>query len=129
MATSISVRRLDSNGDLTFGNGLGNYITNTQAVAQILKTRLLLFTGEWWADLNDGLPLWTNILGVSSANISAITLIIQNRILGTPQVLNVTDLAIVYNSAVRSYSFSCTVTTSYSTTITVANSPVNLPTI
>jgi hypothetical protein len=128
MAT-VTVRRLDQNGDFTFGQGLADYISDTEAVAQIIKTRLLLFTGEWWLDLNDGLPLWTSILGASGANMQAITLLIQDRILGTPNVINITSLSTNFDSVARAYSFTASVTTSFSTTITISNIPVNLPNI
>ena len=48
-------RRLDENHDYCFGRGFGDYLQdvsgNPEAIAQSIKTRLLLFLGEWWKDL------------------------------------------------------------------------------
>jgi hypothetical protein len=127
--STITVRRLDSNGDYTFGQGLADYISDTEAVAQIIKTRLLLFVGEWWLNLNDGLPLWQSILSASGANVQSITLLIQDRILGTPNVVDITSLSTNFDSIQRAYSFTASVTTTFSTSITISNIPVNLPAI
>ena len=56
MAT-IKVRRLDEMYDPEFGGGKNSYVSDLDAVAQIIKSRLLLFKGEWWEDLNIGLPV------------------------------------------------------------------------
>ncbi len=35
-------RRIDANGDYTFGQGKFNFVSGTEAVAQAIKTNLLL---------------------------------------------------------------------------------------
>ena len=53
----LRVRKLDQNGDFSFGHGYQNFWQDSsEAVAQIIKTRLLLFTGEWWLDRSEGMP-------------------------------------------------------------------------
>lgn len=114
MAT-ITVRRLDtSNGqnDSVRGNGLADFLTDIDAVAQIIRTRLLLFTGEWWEALNVGLPLFQGILGVPSTS-QAVALLIRARILGTPFVKSVANIVIDYTPAGRAYSFSAVVVTQF----------------
>jgi hypothetical protein len=50
-------RKLDPNGDMTFGHGAGDFWHNqVEAVGQAVKTRLLLFTGEWFLDTTAGTP-------------------------------------------------------------------------
>jgi hypothetical protein len=53
----LRVRKLDQNGDYSFGCNFQDFWKDdANAVAQILKTRLLLFTGEWWLDRSEGMP-------------------------------------------------------------------------
>lgn len=106
-------RRLDDNWDYCFGRGAQNYITGADAVAQAVKSRLLLLCHEWWEDLEDGLPLWDKILGSSGSvkNRQAVDLIIRDRISGTSGVLAVTEFSSTYER--RNYKFSATVETIY----------------
>lgn len=49
------VRALDINGDWTFGQGKGNYLTNQAAIAQNVQTRLLSFLGDCFFDPTAGI--------------------------------------------------------------------------
>jgi hypothetical protein len=125
MAT-ITYRGLDPNGEPLYGNGQNNFVSDLYAVAQAIGTRLKLFQGEWWENVNAGTPLFQAMLGVSGVgrNPDAIALLIKQRILGTPYVLpgGVSNVAASYNGATRSFSFSCSVATQFGT-LTVANQP------
>lgn len=125
MATILN-RRLDENFEPTFGQGQQDFISDTEAVAQAIRTRLLLLQGEWWLDTTDGLPLWQQILGTRN-NVQSINILIQDRILGTPQVKSITSMSGNLDHNTRAYSFTATVLTNFSTTITVSNIPINLP--
>ncbi|ACB92446.1 hypothetical protein D1605_005180 [Xylella fastidiosa subsp. fastidiosa] len=57
----MRVRRLDSQGDWTFGNGRGNYAAASDCLAQRVKTRLRSFRGNWFLDLDHGLP-WLELM-------------------------------------------------------------------
>lgn len=60
----MRVRRLTSSGDYSFGGGLADYLADSaEAVAQRVRTRLDLWLGQWFADLNAGTPWETEILG------------------------------------------------------------------
>lgn len=50
------IRRLDKNHDWTFGQGMNNYASESEAIAQRVKTRLWSFVGDWFLDLEHGLP-------------------------------------------------------------------------
>ncbi|MCK3654211.1 hypothetical protein A4G19_15865 [Pasteurellaceae bacterium Macca] len=52
----MRVRRLDAEHDWTFGQGLGNYASQSESVAQRVKTALWSFEGDWFLDLEHGLP-------------------------------------------------------------------------
>lgn len=55
-------RGLDKNHDWTFGNGLNNYKTGDDEIAQNVKTRLLSFENDWYLD--EGAEIdWLTLLG------------------------------------------------------------------
>jgi hypothetical protein len=109
----MSYRRLDTTWDYTFGDGKNNFLTDQEAVAQAIRTRLLFFQGEWWENLLDGLPMFQSILGASGSKKATIDRIIQKRIQDTPGVLAVSALSSTFES--REYSFVATVDTDYGT--------------
>lgn len=112
---TISVRQLDAFHDPLWGNNQNNFIIDLQAVAQIIETSLLLFQGEWWENLNEGLPLWQSILGSNNGKkADVVSLIIQTRILQVPYVLNITNITTTYSTN-RSFSFVCDVNTAFGT--------------
>jgi hypothetical protein len=123
MAT-ITVRALSATGDPLYGNSQGNFLTDIDAVAQIIGTRLKLLQGEWWENVNAGTPLFQSILGVSGAGgqPDTVALLLKQRILGAPYVLSVSNLTTSYNSTTRAFSFSCQVQTQFGT-LTVTNQP------
>jgi hypothetical protein len=122
MAT-ITVRKLDPvTWEPQFGNGQENFISDLEAVTQIIATRLKLFQGEWFLNLEDGLPLFQSILGSSGSqrNITVITNLIAARILGTPYVTAIVSITATYQN--RKFVFSATVATQFGV-VTVSNSP------
>ena len=116
--SSIRVRKLDSTWDPSYGQGVDNYITDIEAVAQIVKSRLLLFYGEWWEDRQIGLPMWQSILGASGSKRVVVDHLIYEVIAGTPNVIGVTNLTSAIKE--REYTFTATVTTDFGT-IVVSN--------
>ena len=113
----IRVRRIDAEYDVVFGRGQADYLTDLDAIVQIIKSRLLLFTGEWWADKEAGLPLWQSILGMAGANgkKKVVDGFIQKRILETPHVTGIETISSTYNADTREYSFSATINTQFGT--------------
>lgn len=78
-------RAQSASGDYTFGQGAANFFVNVpDAVAQAVKTRLLLMTGEWFLDVTEGTPYSTDILGTGTAPLYDAA--IQLRIKGTEGV-------------------------------------------
>lgn len=106
-------RKLSSEGDYTFGQGNSNfYIDNAEAVGQAIKTRLLLMTGEWFLDINEGTDYSGKILGTGTA--ATRDLEIKSRILKTPGVKELLG----YASKVieRKFTVQAVVNTVYGTT-------------
>lgn len=56
----MKVRRLDAHGDWTFGQGRANYADRGESTAQRTRTRLLSFLGDWFLDLDFGMPWLDN---------------------------------------------------------------------
>lgn len=110
--TTVSIRRLDSNWDPVHGHGKLDFISDSDAVAQIIAQRLKLFTYEWWADQLDGIPMFQSILGTTnSKSLLAVERIITARILSTNYVTGVSSVSSSFDAATRAYSFSCMATT------------------
>lgn len=112
------VRALDLNGDWLFGQGLSDYISYNQAIAQNINTRLSSFLGNCFFDLGAGID-WFNLLGAKDQ--TALNLAISTTILNTAQVTGILQLSInlstnrnltvtyqvqtVYSSASSSFTF------------------------
>ena len=123
--SQITYRSLGVNYDPLWGQGQGNFLADVQAVGQAVLTRLNLFLAEWWSDLQDGTPYWQKILG-PGANLrqqQAISLILQQRILGTPYVLSVSNVQFAFNAATRVFAFYAEVKTQFGV-VAVTNQPV-----
>lgn len=121
MATpSISYLALDSSYDPIFADGTS--LTGAQAVAQAILTRLKLFLGEWWEDLNLGLPVFQQMLGQlgSQKGLAAIDLAIRTNIEGAPFVSNVIDVQTSFVDG--NFSFTATAQTVFGV-VTVSNTP------
>jgi hypothetical protein len=114
MSSSILVRALSPSGDMQWGNGQGNFISDADAVAQIIGTRLKLFQGEWFANQLEGLPLWQSIL-TGQLDADAAALLIQQVILGTPFVISVQQIQATYSPNSRQFSYAAIVQTQFGT--------------
>lgn len=121
---SITYRQLDVNNDPIWGQGSADFLSDIDAVAQAILTRIRLFEGEWWENLNEGTPLWQKILGVGGANNrqQQISLLLQSRILGTPYVAEITNLQVSFNAAQRIFNFYAVVKTQFGAVV-VTNTP------
>lgn len=107
-------RRLDVNGDYTFGQNRLAFLLKTDAVAQAIYTRLKLLLTEWWEDPEDGLPLFQAILGArTNRGTQAIDLILQKRIRNTTDVTDLYDFTSTFDNETRKYTFQCRVDTVY----------------
>ena len=117
MSYSIAMRVLNAAHEPQYGNGQNNFVYDIDAVAQLIQTRLLLFEGEWWLNLNDGLPLFQSILGVGGAGKEngAIANLIVSRIEGTPFVNGTSNVTTTYLPTSRAFSFGCDVSTAFGT--------------
>jgi hypothetical protein len=117
----IAYLQLDSVGDPIFADGTS--LTDGDAVAQAILTRLKLFLGEWWENLNLGLPVFQQMLGQlgSELGIKAMQLAITQNIAGfTPYVTAVTGVEVGFTNGQLAYT--ATAQTIYGS-VTVSNTP------
>ncbi len=119
----MKYRKLDVNGDYTFGKGQQCLTYGTYAVAQAIKTRMKLLKNEWFEDIEEGLPLFQQILGVRGTgdNVTIVDSLIKSRILGTTDVTGIANFSSTYDSSSRQYSYTATVNTKYGA-ITISDS-------
>jgi len=81
-------RILSDTDDYVFGSGSSEFLVDSPAtVAQAVKTRLLLATGEWFLNLAEGTPYSTEILGMGTQELYDQA--IRERILSTPGVVSI----------------------------------------
>lgn len=104
-------RRLDANGDMTFGHGGADFLQDEPlAVGQAIVTRLKLMQGEWFLDKTVGMPYATQVFvegGRFTADRAA-----QRVILGTQGVTQL-DAYSSNISRARAWSVAATVDTIY----------------
>lgn len=105
-------RRLAPGHDMAFGFGLADYASDAEAVAQNVKTRLLLLAGEWFLDAGAGLPYLRDIV-IKPANIQLAQSLIKRRILETDGVASISDFAVSFDSNTRRLTVTATVKTIY----------------
>lgn len=107
-------RKLDANGDYVFGGNKNSYYTDIEAVSQAIATRLKLLKYEWFEALEDGLPLWQQI--VAQRDKSAAEKIIRERIVGTTDVRSILSFTPAWDNDNRSLSIMATIDTVYGST-------------
>lgn len=112
----MKYRQLDENGDYKFGNNELDFITDVEAVAQAIRTKVMLFYQEWWEDISIGIPMFQSIVGrVADTNLKMTsTLLLTRRIREIEQVTSVTNVEVIQGP--RSLSFKIEVDTTYGST-------------
>jgi len=106
----MTVRAIDSNGDIVTSGR--QFISGQSEVAQTISTRLRLFLGEYFRDVNDGTP-WYQTIFVKSGTLSSKDTAIKRRILQTPGVVNILDYKTDYDINTREYSVTAQILTDF----------------
>jgi hypothetical protein len=103
---------LDAAGDMIWGQGPRDFLVDSPAaVAQAVQTRLGLWVGEWFLNLDEGTPWATQVLGVRTGGIRDAA--IRQRILGTPYVLSIDNYASSLDVSTATFSVSCSLHTAF----------------
>lgn len=106
----MRVRRLDENGDIVTRGQMFAFDQN--CIAQTICTRLRLFLGEYFRDINDGTPWYQEILG-KPENLNAVEAILRNRIVRTEGVIRLLTFDMDFQIDTRVLSVSGSVLTQY----------------
>lgn len=93
-------RGLDSNHDLFSRNGRIALVSDVEEIAQHIKTRLLLVLGEYFLDVNEGVP-WFSVIFTKPVDLQEVETIIKNTILTTDGVNELTEFSMNYNQTDR----------------------------
>ena len=92
----MSVRKLDKNGDWTFGQGLGNYIKNDDEIVQNVTTRVKSFKNDYFLDTEQYID-WLNDLAFKG-NEDLIISNIRRVVAETNGILRVNDVSLLNNT-------------------------------
>lgn len=115
----MKYRREDENGDYTFGQGDNTWLINSpEAVAQAVKTRFLLWYGQWFLSTTEGTPWLQSVLG--KQNPETYNLAIRRRILETRGVNSIIAFETTLNTSSRRVIFTATINTLYGTTTVIS---------
>jgi hypothetical protein len=105
MGTSVNISylALDVNNDPDFN--ASSSLTGIDAIAQAILTRLNLFLGEWWENLNLGLPVFQKMLGqlASKKGLAAMSLAVQQNVAGAPYVIQPVTVATSFSNGALSF--------------------------
>lgn len=114
-------RKLTADDDYSFGNSqLDFYRDEPAAVGQAVKTRLLLWLGEWFLDIEEGTPYMQGILGKYSVDVANTT--IQDRVINTQGLVDFENYESVKDADNRSLSVEFDINTIYGpTSVEIAN--------
>lgn len=111
----MRMRKLTASGDYSFGNGQNDFYRDVpEAVAQAVQTRLLLWVGEWFLNIESGTPWMTGILGKKTKSLADAT--IQDRILNTEGVVSIENYDSEIDGETRHMTVSCELNTIYGPT-------------
>jgi len=108
-------RKLDSDGDFMTGHGAADFYTDTpNAVAQSVVTRLRLWAGEWFEDVEEGTPYRQKVLGEYKLKTAGAA--IKRRIAQTDGVSAVKDFSATFEPEIRKLTVSATIETIFGET-------------
>lgn len=95
-----------ANHDIQFENGdFALTLTQSESLQQRLTIKLLTFMGEWYLNLNEGIPYFQSIFGKNRSK-ESIDLILKRAIISEPEVLQLVEFQSFIDSSTRLYSLS-----------------------
>lgn len=105
------LRPVDENGDMLPVLSSSRMLKGAEAVAQLIRCRLSLYTGEWWEnpDWGNGILEMLRDARLTEADMQAVSSYLSAYIRETPGVLDVRDA--VCSMTDRQFHYSCTVDT------------------
>lgn len=101
---------LTASGDLDLSTGSVRLVEGIAAVAQRIRIRLRRFRGEWFLDVNAGVPYFQDILSRKYKQ-ALVEGILRSEILSTPGVLSILEFALDFDGRTRTLSLNFRVLT------------------
>lgn len=102
---------LDDNNDLVVGTDL-SFSRGIQAVVQSIRIALQMFAGEWFLNLDAGIPYWQSILGKKpGVAIQAANQAFRAELEAADGVLKVLRCDVAYDGSTRTLSVKWQVST------------------
>lgn len=94
----MKYRRQTETGDYSFGYNQNDYVSGNLAVGYAIKSKILLFYGEWWEDLGTGIPMFQSIIGQgkSDALKNSIQQMVTDRIMEIDEVAAVNNVEVTF---------------------------------
>lgn len=108
--------KLDDNHDIVFDPYDLALVSGAEALRQRLKQRLLLFRGEWFLDIDAGVPYFEDVF-IKQPRRNVLESAFKREILGDPEVTSLTAFELGFTDE-RTLTLNFTVQTIYSTPIT-----------
>lgn len=108
---------LGEDGDIVVDPVLGvTFVSGIAGVAQLVKISLRLFLGEWFLDLDAGVPYFQTILG---KKYDAVTLRAEmvKAVVSVPGVVEILSLTLEFDGATREASVSLALRTEFGDTV------------
>ena len=109
---TMKYRRQDENGDYVFGHNKNDYVQGKLAIAYAIKSKILLFYGEWWEDIGIGIPMFQSIIGQgrSEALKNSAQMLISDRIKEIEEVAAINKVNILFVKRTMEVQISVTTT-------------------
>ena len=108
----MKYRALSDTFDYSFGNNKNDYISGKKAIAYAIKSKILLFHGEWWEDIGIGIPMFQSIIGQgrSEALKNSAQMLISDRIKEIEEVAAINKVNITFVKRTMEVQISITTT-------------------
>jgi len=106
LATDPRDLLLDTNNDIVIGTDLV-FSYGIAAIVQSARIALQMFAGEWFADLDAGIPYWQSILGAKPVIAAAAARVaFRDELLEVAGVIDVLRIDVVFDAPTRTMSIS-----------------------
>lgn len=100
---------LATNGDWDVSTGDLLLTTGNEAIKQSVKIRLSFFQGEWFLDLDAGIPYYQSVM-VKNPDPNLLHSIFRTALLETPGVQSVDELQLTINRETRQLTLTASIT-------------------
>ncbi len=99
-------------GDLVISDHTLGFVSGVDRVKQSMLIRLQIFLGEWFLDVNWGVPYFQNIF-VKNPDLDSIDAVLKSIILEDVEVQSIAKYNSIYNNTQRIFSLSFEAATTF----------------